>query len=121
MKIAVTILLAILLTFTQTPLGQVLKLPFLVEHFYKHKTQNHASLLEFLIDHYSKEHNDADRSEDKRLPFKSVILQNMGFAIVPNIPKADFSLTVDDAKKMILPGFYVPTQHLCRIFHPPRV
>ena len=120
MSTTATILLLALLAFTQTPFGQLLKLPVLIEHFYKHKKQDGASLFEFLNDHYSSEHNDADRAEDERLPFKSVILQNIGTALVPGIVKADFSLDCDVPQKLLLQTLYVPQQHLCSIFHPPR-
>jgi hypothetical protein len=114
-------LLLVLLTLTQTPLGQLAKLPVLIEHYYKHKKQDGVSLLEFLKDHYAKGHNDADQSEDEQLPFKTLILQNIGFALVPGIVRIDFSINFDVPKKIILQGFCVPQQHLCSIFHPPRV
>ena len=69
-----------------------MKIPVLIEHFYKHNKQDGVSLLEFLDDHYSSDHNDSDQTEDKQLPFKSIILQTVGSAIVPGIIKPDFSL-----------------------------
>jgi len=120
-RISAAILLLVVLTVTQTPLGQLLKVPVLIEHFFKHKKQDGVSLLKFLIEHYSPGHNDADRSEDDQLPFKSMILQNIGTALVPGIIKADFSLVFDVPKKLTRQGCYVPHQHLSSIFHPPRL
>ena len=121
MRTITTILLLVLLTHTQTPLGQLMKLPVLIEHFYKHKLQDGVSLLEFLNDHYASEHNDADQSEDERLPFKTLILQHIDFAVMPGVVKTDFSVSVDIPTKLMLPDFSTPQQHLCSIFPPPRV
>ena len=121
MRVIATIFFLVLLTVTQTPLGQLVKLPVLIEHFSKHKKQDGVSLLQFLTDHYSAKHNDADRSEDEQLPFKTVILQNPGFAIMPSIVKADLTLALNVPTKVTRQGFYTPQQHFCSIFHPPRV
>ena len=115
-----SILLLVLLTTTQTPLGQLWKLPLLIEHFYKHNKQEGVSLLKFLIDHYSAQHEDADQSEDEQLPFKTVMLENIAFAIVPNILKIHFPLTFNIPTEIMLKEIYAPQQHLCTIFHPPR-
>ena len=120
MKAAMSILLLVLLTTTQTPLGQLWKLPLLIEHFYKHNKQEGVSLLKFLIDHYSAQHKDADQSEDEQLPFKTVMLENVAFAIVPNILKIHFPLTFNIPIEIMLKEIYTPQQHLCAIFHPPR-
>ena len=56
-----------------TELYQLLKLPFLVEHFMEHKEQNKdITLLDFLSLHYANgDVKDADYEEDMKLPFKS--------------------------------------------------
>lgn len=56
-----------------TELYQLLKLPFLVEHFIQHKEQNQdITLVEFLCLHYAHgDVKDADYEEDMKLPFKS--------------------------------------------------
>ena len=121
MKSFAAMFLLSLSTFTQTPLGQLLKLPVLIEHFYKHQRNDRVSLWEFLNDHYSKEHNDADRSEDEQLPFKTVVVQTVGVAIVPGIVKADCILNFEVPIKKMFSEIYTPQQHLCSIFHPPRM
>ena len=113
-------ILLVLLTVTQTPLGQLLKLPVLMEHFNKHQENEGVSFLEFLNEHYSKEHNDADHSEDEKLPFKSMTLQSPGFAIVTAIFNEDAALNFTVPGNIILNEFYTPQQHLFAIFHPPR-
>ena len=56
-----------------TELYQLLKLPFLVEHFMEHKEKNKdITLAEFLYLHYAQgDVKDADYEEDMKLPFKS--------------------------------------------------
>src|SRR5688572_19375909 len=121
MRVTVTIFLLVLLTVTQTPMGQLLKLPVLVEHFNKHMKQDGVSLLEFFNGHYSSEHHDDDdQQEDEKLPFKTVVLQNMGYAIVPTIIETNFFFNFDIPTKVMLNDVYTPQQHLCSIFHPPR-
>ena len=121
MRTAVAIFLLVLFTITQTPVGQLLKLPLLIEHFYKHQKREGISVATFLRDHYSKKHNDADRLEDAQLPFKTVVLQTIGVAIVPTITEADALLCFDIPTKMMFNVVYTPQQHLSSIFHPPRV
>ena len=116
-----TILLLVLLTLTQTPLGQLIKLPVLIEHYHKHKLQDGVSLLGFLKDHYTSEHNDADQPEDERLPFKTMLLQHIDFAVVPAVVKPDFAVCFENPAKLLFRDIYTPQQHLCNIFHPPRV
>jgi hypothetical protein len=120
MKTTAFILLTVLLT-TQTPFGQVLKLPLLIEHLYKHQKQGGLSLFQFLKDHYSHEHHDSDWPEDQQLPFKTIILCDIGFAIVPRIAKADFAVKFNALRNVVLNDVHKPQQHLCTIFHPPRI
>lgn len=119
MKTTVFILLTVLLT-TQTPFGQVFKLHLLIEHFHKHQRQEGLSLLQFLKDHYSHEHHDLDWPEDQQLPFKTVVLCDIGFAIVPRIAKADFAVNFKALQNVILNDVHTPQKHFRTIFHPPR-
>jgi hypothetical protein len=120
MKTAAYILLVVFLS-AQTPLGQVFKLPLLIEHFYDHKQQSGVSLISYIIDHYSHEHQDADRSEDQQLPFKTVVLCSIGSATVPATIPSDFSIQPDCPQKVTVNAGYTPQQHLSSIFHPPRM
>jgi hypothetical protein len=80
-----TILLLFIFSVTQTEMGQLLKLPFLFEHFNKHhQLDNTLSFVDFLKDHYSKGHQDQDQEEDSKLPFISSIPQPSIIAIIPS-------------------------------------
>lgn len=121
MRSVVAILLLVLIVSTQTPAGQLLKLPLLIEHFIKHQKQDSSSLIGFLADHYTTHHNDADRPEDEQLPFKNSIVHSIGYAIVPSAIKANIFIPLPTDMKFSFLDAYVPQQHLTRIFHPPRV
>ncbi|HET9744643.1 MAG TPA: hypothetical protein VFP97_02955, partial [Chitinophagaceae bacterium] len=69
MRTVATIFLLVLMVSIQTPIGQLFKLPLLIEHFIKHQKRNGVSLIDFLEEHYSSGHNDADLPEDEQLPF----------------------------------------------------
>lgn len=68
------LLLTVYLTST-TELGQLLKLPMLVEHFIEHRQKNpDSTVLRFLAIHYSGNHlqnhpRNEDYKEDQKLPF----------------------------------------------------
>lgn len=121
MKSAVSIFFLILVVSVQTPVGQLFKLPVLIEHFIKHQKQEGLSLIEFLGVHYKTVHNDADSKEDEQLPFKSIAYYNIGTAIVPKIINTNFFVLLCADKKIFFPDITIPQQHLARIFHPPRV
>ena len=121
MQRPVSILLLVLMVAIQTPVGQLFKLPLLIEHFIKHQKQDGVSFIVFLEDHYSSGHNDADWPEDEQLPFKCISFYNIGYAIVPGSIKAMVVHSFPSDKKLIVPDTYTPQQHLGSIFHPPRV
>lgn len=121
MRTATTIFLLVLLVSVQTPVGQLFKLPNLIEHFMKHQKQDGVSLITFLQDHYTPDHNDADLPEDEQLPFKNFTFYIIGYAIVPGVIKTSVFNSLPADKKVIFPDTYAPQQHLARIFHPPRV
>jgi hypothetical protein len=120
-KQAATIFLLVLIASIQTPFGQLFKLPLLIEHYIKHQKQDGVSLLDFLEDHYASNHKDADSSEDEQLPFKNTTFQNMGYAIVTPIVKANVVVSLPAEKRIVLPDSDIPQQHSGSIFHPPRV
>ncbi len=105
----------------QSPLGQVFKLPILVQHYLKHQQQEGMSLLGFVNEHYASTHTDEDQQEDQQLPFKAIVSCNLGFATITSSYIADFSLTFSPEKKQALLQAYTPQQHLNNIFHPPRL
>lgn len=120
MKTASGIFLLILMLSIQTPLGQLVKLPVLIEHFIKHQKQEGVSLIGFLTDHYATDHNDADLPEDENLPFKNISFNTIGYAIVTPASQPNVFAPLPADKKVIFPGIYTPQLHLVSIFHPPR-
>ena len=121
MKNAAIIFLLVLMVSIETPFGQLFRLPILIEHYIKHQKQNGVSLIDFLVDHYSPDHNDADLPEDEQLPFKNITLSNIGYAIVTLVIQTNVFAPLPAAEKITFPGNYIPQQHMSSIFHPPRV
>ncbi|MBP7274287.1 MAG: hypothetical protein KA974_10615 [Saprospiraceae bacterium] len=74
MKRAVAILFLSIYLFATTHLGELLKFPLLIEHYYEHKAQdNSITFLGFLEMHYAHGNvKDADYDKDMKLPFKSI-------------------------------------------------
>lgn len=104
-----------------TPVGQLCKLPFLVEHYIKHQKLEGVSLIDFLETHYLANHQDADLPEDEQLPFKILSYYNIGFAIVTPTVQANVDTLLLADNKIVFPATYSLQQHLQNIFHPPRV
>ena len=121
MKNAAAIFFLLLLVSIQTPVGQVFKLPLLIEHFGKHQKQDDVSLIDFLKDHYTEQHNDADWPEDEQLPFKNITFYSIGSAIVPATSRPHVTVPLTADKRILFPETYLLQQHLSSIFHPPRV
>jgi len=105
----------------QTPFGQLLKMPLLVEHYLKHQKHEGTSLQGFLEEHYSANHNDADLPEDEQLPFKNMAFNGISFAIVTPFVQTKVFAVLRTEHKISFPGFYFPQQYLASIFHPPQV
>ena len=105
----------------QTPLGQFLKLPLLVEHYLKHQKQEGISFVDFLEDHYASDHKDADQPEDEHLPFKNMTVNNLGYAILAPSIQTTVAYFKPAEKKISSNQNYTPQLHLKNIFHPPQV
>jgi hypothetical protein len=119
MKRAATIFFLVLAAI-QTPAIELFRLPFLVEHFIKHQDKEGDSLIDFLDEHYAKNHHDADSREDEQLPFKNLSFYQIGNAELPivDVPDSEVPLLVD--KNPVYKGAHLPQQQLAGIFHPPR-
>jgi hypothetical protein len=98
-----------------------MKLPLLVQHYYKHQKKQSISLTAFLQEHYQSDHKDDDADEDASLPFKSLIVpaaitldKATAYAVIFPPPEP---LTISFAS---LPTFEVPSPPAFSIFHPPR-
>lgn len=104
----------------QTPAGQLLKLPQLIEHFISHQQKEGIAFSEFLIEHYSPDHDDADLQEDEKLPFKSMQWFSIGYAVMPEMQKFQGIQQLCVENKLSSQQNFIPRQHLSCIFHPPR-
>lgn len=104
----------------QSPLGQFVKLPLLVEHYIKHKERSDISFLTFLEDHYSTNHSDSDAKEDDSLPFNNSNIHFFAWAVLPATAKANPAPSLNASIKS--PGLqhYFTRLYLRNIFHPPR-
>ena len=72
-KKIIAILFIFLFVSSATEFRELYRLPFLVNHYIKHKNANNGlSFFDFLKKHYIREsRNDNDDQEDSKLPFKS--------------------------------------------------
>ena len=120
MKYIITIILLVAFTVNQTAVGEVLKLPVFVMHFYKHKKLEKVSMTVFLKDHYASQHDDEDQPEDNRLPFKSGIVQDIGNSFFILIKKFDFTINYNFSDKLITRVCGIPQKLIYSIFHPPQ-
>src|SRR5574338_1448446 len=75
MKKVAAIFFLSLFTLSTTEAGQLLKLPLLVSHYLKHKTEGRSTnFIGFIKEHYNgNQENDSDSKEDRQLPFKAAI------------------------------------------------
>jgi hypothetical protein len=71
MRKSVAALLFLAYALTNTELGQLLKLPLLVDHFQQHRqVEKELAFIDFLLTHYEAGEPDADYEQDMKLPFK---------------------------------------------------
>lgn len=105
-----------------TEARQLFRLPLLVKHFYKHKTEDHqTSLASFLKMHYwEKEMNDTDEEEDNQLPFKQAPEKIAQQVFIQQAFISDpVHIVIIQQKKIIYNNIILPGIKL-NIFHPPR-
>jgi hypothetical protein len=124
-KISALLLLAIYLI-AATATTELLKLPLLVEHFYRHKAENiHIGLAAFLKMHYETgKDNYKDAKENNRLPFKSAH-HSAGVSFISLVP---FLVSALLAKRAIIKNkpfeipnhLQLPPKYLALIWQPPR-
>ncbi len=79
-----------------TQIGQLIKLPILVEHYFEHKRIDKCiTLLEFIQMHYlMDESNNPDYARDMQLPFKTIEVNSISTFVV--IPFVGFQLFKPD-------------------------
>ena len=122
MRKLATIMLLLVFSSSFTELGQIWKIPFLMEHFYTHQQQEGASIVHFLLEHYGNDHQDADRDQDWQLPFKTPLNH-----LTVNAEARLARIEIAQAKTPDAPLFvplhtaFVPSRYAQQIFHPPRI
>ena len=124
MKRLAAIILFSIYVFGATEACQLLKLPFLVNHFIEHNSSNKKaiSFIGFLKMHYSDQHASTD-DQHERLPFKTVDICCIAGHTV--IPASEIALQVPDyyiiavAYASYQPGDYI-LNHTGDIFQPPK-
>src|SRR6202035_713813 len=127
MKSLISISFIFLYLFSTTELGELLKLPLLVHHYFEHEEEHdHISILSFLKEHYAELHKTESKQHadhHKQLPFKS---HDHGFisgntSIVPRTFNVTESVVLNRVKSVSFPKESAFHSHfLSDIWQPPR-
>jgi hypothetical protein len=121
MRKLATIFLLLVFSSSFTELGQLWKLPFLVDHFYTHQQQQGAGVVHFILEHYGADHEDADRDQDRQLPFKTPLNHPTATAMPRLAPLEIGQALPPEAPLFVsLHTSFVPSLYARQIFHPPR-
>jgi hypothetical protein len=127
LKKAISIFFLATYLFATTQLGELLKLPVLVNHYVGHKQENkNLSFLGFLKMHYfNGDPKDADYDEDMKLPFKSVTFSSFT-SVVFCTPMPSFKQNIiiyfkNDTQHFSEYAFQYTSAFLSTIWQPPRV
>jgi hypothetical protein len=110
-----------------TPIGQLCKLPLLIEHYQEHQKENKdLSLIEFLKMHYfNGDPKDADYDKDMKLPFKTIDFNNsVSTFIAFEIPSFKIEkkiYTELSVQKFTTSDSWYSNSYLNAIWQPPRV
>ena len=112
-----------------TEIGQLLKLPNLIEHFrehHDHEDEHNISFLDFVKSHYNdkKKHTDTDKhDEHKNLPFKTINTNLNSTIAFENQPIISFRKPISIALNNAVPfsqEFYTFNVFAC-IWLPPKL
>ena len=112
-----------------TELGQLLKFPMLVEHYFEHKEKNpQINMMEFLALHYEGNHlenhpHDEDYEHDQQLPFiVHIDVLSVSFVLTP-----PFSFEIEtrklvgkEPKALPLDDAFSDNNYLSAIWQPPK-
>ena len=122
-KLAIAILLLGLYLVTAPGTGEMIKIPVLAKHYFKHvKLEKQEGLISFLIEHYLNEDGtDKDANEDSKLPFKSIELSATNNII---IQIASFEISHPESSKhsflINYSSLFLPSRFFGSIWRPPR-
>jgi hypothetical protein len=127
MKKAIAILFLCVHLLNTTPLGELCKLPILVEHYIEHKkADGDITVFEFLRMHYfNGDPKDADYDTDMKLPFKT-INAHMDLLVVmeqhtPNFVLWQHNQIGSKNQKFPQTSSNFHSNHLYAIWQPPRL
>lgn len=117
--------IALLILFASTSeVGQLLKLPLLISHYFDHFREEKQTIYAFFHEHYVHHHGNTnnDQDEDNQLPFKTTNFQqtSSSFLLAVYEPINKTEIPVNE-KQLILPSIFIPTNYLKDIFHPPQI
>lgn len=124
MKKFILIILAVSFLNSSTELHEFFRLPFLVQHYSKHRSEDHSlSFIDFLKMHYSNNHpDDNDDDDDTELPFKSqgniVAADSITFLFIEHGEDFIF-FPIERSYKSLTEGKLIKKSF--SIFHPPRL
>lgn len=116
--------LGILILIGATELHQLLKLPFLIQHYIHHRNESSSlSFLDFLKIHYSSttHPNDNDDNEDHELPFKSTAsIFHIDTPVMEKRITDNFSFHFSGKRTIYYPEGILSHQS-SSVFHPPKI
>lgn len=129
MRRVLTILFLSVYLISTTELGQLLKFPMLVEHYFEHKEKNpQINVMEFLALHYEGNHlknhpHDEDYEHDQQLPFiVHIDVLSVSFVLTP-----PFSFEIEtrklvgkEPKALPLDDAFSDNNYLSAIWQPPQ-
>ena len=124
MKKFILIILSVSFLNSSTELHEFFRLPFLVKHYSKHRSEDHSlSFIDFLKIHYSNNHpDDDDDDDDTELPFKSqgniVAADPITFLFIEHGEDFIF-FSIERSYKSLTEGKLIKKSF--SIFHPPRL
>jgi hypothetical protein len=117
-------LLLLIFSLSGTEFGQLLRLPLLVNHYLEHKIEHSdLSIGDFLLIHYSQQHQDGANEEDRQLPFKSHLECAKLFSIASPFPNSvNLLIPLTPEGSMNMPSASTPLSAGVRtmIWQPPR-
>lgn len=125
MRKSISILFLSIFLLSTTQLAELLKLPFLVQHFIEHQQENKdLSFIDFLEIHYAHgSPKDDDHDKDMKLPFKSIANAGYAYSFCIFLPELNLNkLVYFKSDKLIFPdcSFTYFSSFLSTIWQPPK-
>ncbi len=124
MKKALIIILAAIHLAGNTEVGQLLRLPELIAHYFQHHRQNSSiSFFEFIDMHYGGDDGtDADDEYDKKLPCHNYNHNTISLAFSPMIQHTDIDIQQFDPEIIFSTDLHKnkADKHVLLILQPPR-